>query len=86
MVRHVLWVLADPLEALRSWVGLLGAGGPLLLVEGQWWSGAAGIPASEAVGMLGSLGHGARLVPLADRRYWGSTVFDQRYLLVATPT
>ncbi|MDA8386464.1 MAG: hypothetical protein M0Z88_09420 [Actinomycetota bacterium] len=57
-------MLADPTEALRSWVGLLGAGGRLLLVEGRWWSG-AGIPASEAVGMLGALGHGARLVPLA---------------------
>ena len=54
-------------------------------MEGQWWSG-AGIPASEAAGMLGALGHGARLVPLTDRRYWGPTVFDQRYLLVATPT
>ena len=71
-------------DALRIWVGLLGAGGRLLLVEGRWWSG-AGIPASEAVGMLGVLGHGARLVPLADRRYWGSAVFDQGYLLVTTP-
>ena len=37
--RHVLWALPDPAAALERWIGLLGAGGRLVLVEGRWHTG-----------------------------------------------
>jgi SAM-dependent methyltransferase len=36
MERHLLWTLPDPLVALRSWRGVVGHGGRLVLVESLW--------------------------------------------------
>lgn len=36
LVRHVLWTLPDPEEALRHWWSLLRPGGRLVLIEGVW--------------------------------------------------
>ncbi|GAA4915979.1 class I SAM-dependent methyltransferase [Streptomyces coeruleoprunus] len=36
LVRHVVWTLPEPERALRTWAGLLRAGGRLVLVEGLW--------------------------------------------------
>ena len=41
LARHVLWALPDPADALARWLGLLGPGGTLVLVEGHWSTGAA---------------------------------------------
>ncbi|GAA0835728.1 class I SAM-dependent methyltransferase [Streptosporangium amethystogenes subsp. fukuiense] len=40
--RHLLWTLPDPQEALRRWIGLLRAGGRLVLIEGRWASAEPG--------------------------------------------
>ncbi len=82
LCRHLLWALADPLEALRRWVELLAPGGRLLLLEGRWWTG-EGISAAGAAGMLAELGREARLVSLQDARLWGSPISDEGYLLVS---
>ena len=84
LCRHLLWALAEPLEALRRWLELLRPGGRLLLVEGRWWTG-EGIPAGRAAGMLAELGREALRVPLPDPRLWGSPISDGRYLLVCPP-
>lgn len=45
--RHVLWALPVPSEAFARWIDLLRPGGVVVLVEGNWATG-AGLTANEA--------------------------------------
>lgn len=83
LVRHVLWALPDPDDAVRRWVRLLVPGGRLVLVEGRWWSG-AGLPAERTRALV--LGHRAQaeVVPLPDPALWGGPIEDERYLVLST--
>lgn len=83
LVRHVLWALPDPDDAVRRWVALLAPGGRLVLVEGRWWSG-AGLPAQRTRELV--LAHRAQadVVPLPDPALWGGPVEDERYLVLST--
>lgn len=83
LVRHVLWALPDPDDAVRRWVRLLVPGGRLVLVEGRWWSG-AGLPAERTRELV--LGHRAEaeVLPLPDPALWGGPIEDERYLVLST--
>jgi SAM-dependent methyltransferase len=41
LVRHVLWAMPNPGQALATWLRLLLPGGMLILVEGRWSTGTA---------------------------------------------
>lgn len=85
LCRHVLWALPDPAAALRRWVGLLAPTGRLVLVEGDWHTG-AGLRASETVALVERAGCTAELHPLSERvELWGGPVPDERYAVVGRP-
>ena len=79
--RHVLWAMDDPAAALRRWLALLAPGGVLLLVEGNWSTG-AGISSEQAVALVRAAGRYAELRPLPESVYWGKEITDDRYLVV----
>ncbi len=84
MVRHVLWTLPDPAEALRRWTRLLRRGGRLVLVEGRWGeSDRVGIPADTLAALAAPLATRTHVEQLAhDRLLWGRPVHDERYVAV----
>lgn len=51
LVRHLLWTLPDPAEALRTWTGMLRPGGRLVLVEGRWGPATSQAPGPYAPGV-----------------------------------
>lgn len=82
MARHVVWLLPDPVAALRHWVGLLRPGGRLLLIEGVW--NGVGIPSERLTALLGTFTERVHHEPLsAAPELWGKEVHDERYALVA---
>ncbi|HEU4675471.1 MAG TPA: class I SAM-dependent methyltransferase [Motilibacteraceae bacterium] len=83
LVRHVLWALPDPDDAVRRWVRLLAPGGRLVLVEGRWWTG-GGLPAQRTRELVLSHRAEAEVVPLPDPALWGGPVEDERYLVLST--
>ncbi|WP_190126653.1 class I SAM-dependent methyltransferase [Streptomyces inusitatus] len=62
LCRHLMWTLPDPSAALRDWVGRLGPGGTLVLIEGRWGeAGSGGSPYAAGAGALpwrGGVGSG----------------------------
>lgn len=80
--RHVLWAMPDPSAALRNWVDLLRPGGRLLLVEGNWSTG-AGLAASECERLVRAHRESVVVRQLSDSRYWGRSITDERYLAVS---
>lgn len=82
LTRHVLWALPDPAQALGRWVGLLRRDGLLVLVEGNWSTG-AGLTATESEALVRQWRREAHVVPLDDPALWGGPVDDERYLLVS---
>jgi len=81
LCRHVLWVLGDPAAALDNWVGLLGEGGRLVLVEGFWPTG-TGLRATQTEALLRAAGREPTTHPLREDVYWGGPITDERYLMV----
>ncbi len=81
--RHVLWAMPDPAGALARWVNLLVPGGVVVLVEGNWSTG-AGLTAAECERLVRAVRHDVRVRPLFDRVYWGKAIEDERYLIVST--
>lgn len=81
--RHVLWALPDPAVALSRWGRLLHPGGRLVLVEGDWSTG-AGLPAARTVELVEAAGFAAGLTLLDDPAYWGREIDDERYVVVGT--
>ena len=82
--RHVLWALDDIDRVLEHWSEFLRPTGRLLLIEGQWSTG-AGLRAVEVVAALGRLGRRASVEVLADERLWGRPTEDERYLVHSGP-
>ena len=82
LVRHVLWALPDPDDALARWTRLLRTPGTMLLVEGLWGAG-AGIPSGTCQELLLRHRRHADVVPLTDPRLWGKEIGDERYLVIS---
>ncbi|WP_313959646.1 methyltransferase domain-containing protein [Arthrobacter sp. U41] len=82
LVRHVLWALPDPDDALGRWTRLLRTPGTMLLVEGLWGTG-AGIASGTCRELV--LRHRSRadVVPLTDPSLWGKEISDERYLVIS---
>jgi ubiquinone/menaquinone biosynthesis C-methylase UbiE len=83
LCRHVLWALPDPRAGLRRWIELLAPDGRLLLVEGQWSTG-AGLSARDVSALLDEVGRTYVVRHLPEPVYWGREIDDERYL-VASP-
>jgi len=81
--RHVLWAMPSPAAALDRWLALLRPGGRLLLVEGNWSTG-AGLSAEETVALVGATGREAVLRRLPEAVFWGREISDDRYLVTST--
>ena len=83
--RHILWAIPDiPTDkVLERWVSLLAPGGRLALVEGFWHTGAglrqdqvlAALPANIEVLAAENLSANVSL--------WGTSVSDDRYVVLA---
>lgn len=82
LCRHVLWAMPNPAATLRRWIDLLGPDGRLVLVEGNWSTG-AGLPAAETVELVETTGREAALRMLPEAAYWGREIDDERYLVVS---
>lgn len=80
--RHVLWAMEDPGEALAQWVALLRPGGTVVLVEGHWSTG-AGLTAAQTERFVRLVCDDVQVTALSDPVYWGRTITDERYLVVA---
>jgi len=84
LCRHVLWALPDPAQVVRRWVAALRPGGRLLLVEGDWSTG-AGLTAARCAEIVGESCTRVEVRRLPDPRLWGREITDERYLVVARP-
>lgn len=80
--RHVLWAMPDPIEAFTRWTHLLSPGGVVVLIEGNWSTG-AGLSADAAADIVGSVRGEVEVRPLPEPIYWGKEITDERYLLVS---
>jgi len=76
--------MPDPQAALHSWARLLRAGGQLLLIEGNWSTG-AGLTATQTLSLLRQLGGDTELHNLHDPALWGRRITDERYLTITRP-
>lgn len=84
LCRHVLWALPDPVEVVRRWVSALRPGGRLVLVEGNWVTG-AGLTAERCAEIVGGVCSQVEVRHLPDPALWGREIEDERYLLLARP-
>jgi SAM-dependent methyltransferase len=84
LCRHVLWAVPDPASAVRRWVAALRPGGRLVLVEGDWSTG-AGLTAARCVEIVGESCTSVEVRHLPDPRLWGREITDERYVVVAHP-
>ncbi len=84
LCRHVLWALPDPVQVVRRWVAALRPGGRLVLVEGDWSTG-AGLTAARCAEIVGESCTRVEVRRLPDPRLWGREITDERYLVVAHP-
>lgn len=80
--RHVLWAMPDPEAAVAAWTDLLVDDGMLVLVEGNWSTG-AGLPAAECERLVRTVRDDVEVTPLPEEVYWGKPITDERYLLVS---
>jgi SAM-dependent methyltransferase len=84
LCRHVLWALPDPAAAVSRWVAALRPGGRLVLVEGNWSTG-AGLTAARCAEIVGESCASVEVRELRELRLWGREITDERYLVVAHP-
>lgn len=82
LARHVLWALPDPVAAFQRWAALLAPGGVVVLVEGNWATG-AGLTAAEAERIVRTTRAEVSVRELVEPVYWGKVIDDERYLLVS---
>jgi hypothetical protein len=80
----VLWALPDPVAVVRGWVDALRPGGRLVLVEGDWSTG-AGLTARRCAEIVGKTCRRVEVRQLPYPRLWGREIADERYLVVAHP-
>lgn len=82
--RHLLWSLPNMADVLQHWARLLKPGGRLLLIEGYWDTG-GGLHAEEIVTALPSTLTNISVLNLSPQaEYWGRSVTDERYAIMAT--
>ena len=84
LCRHVLWALPEPALAVERWVRALRPGGRLVLVEGDWSTG-AGLSAQRCAEVVAGAGAQVEVRHLPDPALWGRTITDERYLVLARP-
>ncbi len=84
LCRHVLWALPDPDAVVGRWVRALRPGGRLVLVEGDWSTG-AGLSAGRCAEIVGESCSRVEVRHLPDPALWGHEITDERYLVVAQP-
>ena len=84
LCRHVLWALPDPVAAVGRWVQALRPGGRLVLVEGDWSTG-AGLTGAQCAEIVGEWCSRVEVRHLPDPLLWGLEITDERYLVVAHP-
>lgn len=84
LCRHVLWALPDPVAAVGRWVEALRPGGRLVLVEGDWSTG-AGLTAQQCAEIVREWCSRVEVRHLPDPALWGREITDERYLVVAQP-
>ena len=84
LCRHVLWALPDPVAVVGRWVAALRPGGRLVLVEGDWSTG-AGLSAARCAEIMGEWCSRVEVRHLPDPALWGREITDERYLVVAHP-
>jgi len=84
LCRHVLWALPDPVSVVRRWVAALRPGGRLVLVEGDWSTG-AGLTARRCAQIVGESCTRVEVRRLPEPALWGREISDERYLVVARP-
>lgn len=81
LARHVLWAFENPDAVLQRWVDLLAPDGRLILIEGQWSTG-AGLSASECRSLVLQHRAEADVQHLSENtQLWGRPVNDDRYLI-----
>jgi SAM-dependent methyltransferase len=80
--RHVLWAMDDPQAAIRAWVRLLRPPGVLVLVEGNWSTG-AGLTATQTEDLVRGVRGEVQVLPLPEEVYWGKPITDERYLALS---
>lgn len=83
LVRHVLWAMPDPAEAVSRWASLVRPGGRMVLIEGTWHTG-GGIAAAECERLLSLHTPSVLVQRLDDPALWGEPLRDERYLATAT--
>ncbi len=84
LCRHVLWALRDQVEVVGRWVEAVRPGGRLVLVEGNWGTG-AGLTAARCAEIAGEWCSRVEVLPMPDPALWGREITDERYLVVAHP-
>lgn len=77
-----LWAMSDPRQAFARWGDLLHPRGTVVLVEGNWSTG-AGLSATECERVVRTVRRDVMVRPLTDPVYWGGAVDDERYLVVS---
>lgn len=82
LCRHVLWALPHPDAAIQRWSQLLRPTGWLVLIEGRWSTG-SGLSSQQIVALLRRQRFQSTVESLADSRYWGAAVNDDRYVVLA---
>ncbi len=84
LCRHVLWALPEPVEVVRRWAAALRPGGRLVLVEGNWSTG-AGLTAERCAALAGEVCAAVEVRHLPGPALWGREIEDERYLVLARP-
>lgn len=82
LVRHLVWALADPDQAIRRWAGLLRPAGRLLVIEGRWSNG-VGLTARQLEPIVRGVVADVEVRPLPDEQLWGGPTHDERFVVIA---
>ena len=67
---------------MSRWIDLLKPSGLLLLVEGQWWTG-AGMSASVVSDLVLRHRSEAEVIVLDDPALWGGPTTDERFVVIS---
>lgn len=80
--RHVLWAMPDRSRAFANWVRLLKPDGQLIMIEGNWSTG-AGLTAAECGRIVQKHCGETQIRALTDPALWGEPITDERFLLIS---
>lgn len=74
--------MPDPGQAFARWVDLLGPGGVVVLIEGNWATG-AGLTANDCERIMRGVRQDVKVRSVLDPIYWGKQIRDERYIAVS---